>query len=34
MERRHKDLEKAFTVEQKEIFEKFRDRQKEYASLA
>ena len=30
----HEDLEKSFTVEQKEIFEKFHDCWSEYMSLA
>ena len=34
MARHHKDLEKSFTDEQKEIFEKFHDCWSEYASLA
>ena len=34
MSRHHKDLEKSFTDEQKEIFEKFHDCWSEYASLA
>ena len=34
MSRHHEDLEKSFTDEQKEIFEKFHDRWSEYASLA
>ncbi len=32
--RHHEDLEKSFTDEQKEIFEKFHDCWSEYASLA
>ena len=32
--RHHEDLEKSFTNEQKEIFEKFHDCWSEYASLA
>ena len=32
--RHHTDLEKSFTAEQKEIFEKFHDCWSEYASLA
>lgn len=32
--RHHEDLEKAFTDEQKEIFEKFLDCRSEYASLS
>ena len=34
MARHHEDLEKSFTDEQKEIFEKFHDCWSEYASLA
>ena len=34
MARHHEDLEKSFTNEQKEIFEKFHDCWSEYASLA
>ena len=34
MARHHEDLEKTFTDEQKEIFEKFRDCWDEYVSLA
>ena len=34
MARHHKDLEKTFTDEQKEIFEKFHDCWDEYVSLA
>ena len=34
MARHHEDLEKSFTAEQKEIFEKFHDCWSEYASLA
>ena len=34
MSRHHEDLEKSFTDEQKEIFEKFHDCWSEYASLA
>ena len=34
MARHHEDLEKTFTDEQKEIFEKFHDCWSEYASLA
>ena len=34
MDRHHEDLEKSFTDEQKEIFEKFHDCWSEYASLA
>ena len=34
MARHHEDLEKRFTDEQKEIFEKFHDCWSEYASLA
>ena len=34
MARHHEDLEKIFTHEQKEIFEKFHDCWSEYASLA
>lgn len=34
MSRHHEDLEKNFTDEQKEIFEKFHDCWSEYASLA
>ena len=34
MTRHHEDLEKSFTDEQKEIFEKFHDRWSEYMSLA
>ena len=34
MSRHHEDLEKIFTEEQKEIFEKFHDCWSEYASLA
>ena len=34
MARHHEDLEKSFTDEQKEIFEKFHDCWSEYASLS
>ena len=34
MARHHEDLEKGFTGEQKEVFEKFHDCWSEYASLA
>ena len=34
MARHHEDLEKTFTAEQKEIFEKFHDCWDEYVSLA
>ena len=34
MARHHEDLDKSFTDEQKEIFEKFHDCWSEYASLA
>lgn len=34
MARHHEDLEKSFTDEQKEIFEKFHDYWSEYASLS
>jgi len=34
MARHHEDLEKSFTDEQKEIFEKFHDCWDEYVSLA
>ncbi len=34
MARHHEDLEKTFSDEQKEIFEKFHDCRDEYASLA
>ena len=34
MSRHHEDLEKSFTDEQKEIFEKFHDCWDEYVSLA
>ena len=34
MSRHHEDLEKTFTDEQKEIFEKFHDCWDEYVSLA
>ena len=34
MARHHEDLEKTFTDEQKEIFEKFHDCRSEYMSLA
>ena len=34
MARHHEDLEKSFTDEQKEIFEKFHDCRSEYMSLA
>ena len=34
MARHHEDLEKTFTEEQKEIFEKFQDCWSEYASLS
>ena len=34
MSRHHEDLEKSFTEEQKDIFEKFHDCWSEYASLA
>ena len=34
MARHHEDLEKSFTDEQKEIFEKFHNCWREYASLA
>ena len=34
MARHHEDLEKTFTDEQKEIFEKFQDCWSEYASLS
>ena len=34
MSRHHEDLEKSFTDEQKDIFEKFHDCWSEYASLA
>ena len=34
MSRHHEDLEKSFTEEQKEIFEKFHDCWSEYASLS
>ena len=34
MARHHEDLQKSFTNEQKEIFEKFHDCWSEYASLA
>ena len=34
MARHHEDLEKTFTDEQKEIFEKFHDCRDEYVSLA
>ena len=33
MSRHHEDLEKSFTDEQKEIFEKFHDCRSEYMSL-